>query len=160
MTLRSSPWSHKMQTETTNKFNNDIVHQKKKKLCYKKNPTPVCLVFLWLTSRESKLSPDPHVSFFAFLWSKKISLKFQVIEEVMNLTELKTVDRSAPFSLIYNCSIAPSSEKVDTNLLCLKIQYTFTMYMDLSCLIHLMHILLITLNQNMHLQKTFPFFIR
>lgn len=158
MTLCSSQWSHKMQTETTNKFNNDIVHQKKNHW-YKKNPH-LFVCFFYDSQVENQNCLQIHVSFFAFLWSKKISLKFQVIEEVMNLTELKTVDRSAPFSLIYNCSIAPSSEKVGTNLLCLKIQYTFTIYMDLSCLIHLMHILLITLNQNMHLQKTFPFFIR
>lgn len=154
MTLRSSQWSHKMQTETINKFNNDIVHQKKNTDIKK---THTCLFFLWLTSRSQNCLQIHMCHFLHFF---EASLKFQVIKEVTNLTELKTVDRSAPFSLIYNCSIAPSSEKVGTNLLCLKILYTFTMYMDLSCLIHLMHILLITLNQNMHLQKTFPFFIR
>lgn len=136
------------------------IRKKKKNSAIKKTPH----LFVWFfydSQVESQNCLQIHMCHFLhFFEAKKISLKFQVIEEVMNLTELKTVDRSAPFSLIYNCSIAPSSEKVDTNLLCLKIQYTFTMYMDLSCLIHLMHILLITLNQNMHLQKTFPFFIR
>lgn len=61
-----------------------------------------------------------------FLHFFEVPLKFQVIKEDTNLTELKTEDRSAPFSLIYNCSIAPSSEEVGTHLLCLKIFITLS----------------------------------
>lgn len=47
-----------MKTETANKCSNDDIHQEKK---YRD------LYFLWFTSRESELSPDPYRLFSAFL---------------------------------------------------------------------------------------------
>lgn len=85
-----------MKTETTNKCNssNDIVHQKKK-LLLKKNQQNC---FFFNDSQvESQNCLQIHICDFLHFF--EASLKFQVIKEDTNVTELKTDTSSLQLNL-------------------------------------------------------------